>query len=363
MKEETILEFIRFSIDNSKQQFMADEEVDWEEMYEFAKKQTIIGVLFAGIEKLPKAQRPEKKLLMKWYAQTERIKQKNKELNEVVIWVTRKFLKDGFPNCVLKGQGNGLMYPNPSLRTPGDIDLWPLADRGVIYKYVKKDYPKTEMLYHHLDYPKVNGIVTEVHFSPMFLNNPFYNWRFQRWVKEVGKIQCDNHVMLPQGVISKPTDEFNVIYQLAHIRHHFFDEGIGLRQMMDYYYLLKNESLVTKRVELQQLMNRFGLLHFAKAVMYVMKEMLGLDERFLLVEPDEKVGRMLMEEIWVTGNFGHNDSRFGDLKKGSRVNRMAMLLKKNARFYGAFPGEVIFAFLFRLSQPIWRCWANFKYAR
>ena len=59
---------------------MADEEVDWEEMYEFAKKQTIIGVLFAGIEKLPKAQRPEKKLLMKWYAQTERIKQKNKEL-------------------------------------------------------------------------------------------------------------------------------------------------------------------------------------------------------------------------------------------------------------------------------------------
>ena len=362
MKVETKFEFVRFSI-GSIGQFTPNEEINWEEMYEFAKKQTIIGVLFMGIEKLPKERRPEKKLLMKWYAQTERIKQKNDELNEAVIAVTRQFTNDGFLNCVLKGQGNAQMYPNPSLRTPGDIDLWPLADRGKIYKYVRKDFPETEMLYHHLEYPKIKGIVTEVHFSPMFMNNPLYNWRFQKWVKSVGRAQCKNEVTLPQGVFCRPTDEFNVVYQLAHIRHHFFDEGIGLRQMTDYYYLVKNERLMAKRPEMLKLLKQFGLLGFAKAVMYVMKEVLGLDERFLLVEPDMKVGRMLVEEIIMTGNFGHEDSRYGNLKKGPRVKRLATLLKKNMRFYKAFPGEVIFAFLFRLNQPVWRCWAKYKYAQ
>ena len=362
MRIETIFAFIKFAVDEHATSFEAIEDMDWAALYDFALKHAIVGVLYDAIGRLPKDQRPEKKLLLKWYVLAERIKKRNEELNEGVIWVTRKFTEDGFPNCVLKGQGNALMYPDPTLRTPGDIDLWPLAERDQIYQYVRKDFPNTEMLYHHLEYPILKGIVTEVHFFPMFLNNPLYNRRFQKWNRKVGKEQCENWVKLGDSQFARPTAEFNVIYQLVHIRHHFFDEGIGLRQLMDYYYLLKDDQLAGKKEELQRLLKHFGLLDFAGALMYVMTVVFGLDQRYWLATPDETIGKMVMDEILMTGNFGHQDSRFGDLKKSSRTKRMSSLLQKNLRFTWYFPGEVCFAFLFRLCQPVWRWYAQMKYS-
>jgi hypothetical protein len=364
MRVETIYEFIRFSIDDRVQNFESAEDLDWEALFDFAKRQTIVGVLFAGVEKMPEGKRPPKNILMQWFVLVERIKAKNKELNEAVIEVTSRFRKDGFPNCVLKGQGNALMYPHPELRMPGDIDLWPLAEREQIYKYVRKDFPQTEMLYHHLEYPIMKGIVTEVHFSPMFLNNPLYNSRFQKWLKSVGEQQCENWVKLPQGSFSRPTDEFNMVYQLAHIRHHLFDEGIGLRQLMDYYFLLRQVENGKVNVEsVKETLRSVGLFQFAGAVMYVMQEVFGLDSQCLLAQPNEKIGKILEEEILMTGNFGHHDLRFGDLKNASRPKRLLMLLKKNLRFGWYFPDEVVCAFFFRLGQPIWRWWAMCKYSR
>ena len=363
MKIDTIFEFVRFSIDDSVTTFESSDDLDWDSMYDFAVKQTIVGVLYAGLEKLPKEQRPSKQMLMKWFALTERIKARNQQLNEAVIQITSQFRDAGFPNCVLKGQGNALMYPRPELRVPGDIDLWPLAEREKIYKYVRKDFPDTEMLYHHLEYPILKGIMTEVHFFPMFLNNPLYNHRFQKWLKSVSQEQCSHWVELPQGRFCRPTDAFNVIYQLAHIRHHFFDEGIGLRQMMDYFFLLKSGGVLERKDEICRLLKRFGLFNFARAVMYVMKEVFGLDEHYMLAKPDSEVGEMLVEEILLTGNFGHNDTRFGDLKKNSRIRRLSALLGKNLRFCWHFPGEVFFAFMFRLTQPVWRWRATINYSK
>lgn len=363
MKTDTIFEFVRFALNDKATVFESSDELDWEVLYEFAKKQTIVGVMFAGVEKLAKEQRPPKQILMNWYMLVEHVKKRNVRLNEAVIEVTSQFERDGFPNCVLKGQGNALMYPDPSLRVPGDIDLWPLAERKKIFRYVRQRFPNTEMLYHHLEFPIVKDVMTEVHFFPMFLNNPLYNRRFQKWMASVAKQQCENRVELPQGSFCKPTDDFNVVYQLAHIRHHFFDEGIGLRQLLDYYYLLKSEKAVAQRDDLLRLLKNTGLLDFAGAVMYAMKEVFGLEEAYWLTQPRDKIGKMLVEEILMTGNFGHQDSRFGNLKKSSRIARLSSLLKKNMRFCWYFPGEVVFSFLFRLGQPVWRCWANMKYSQ
>ena len=362
MSNETIFEFIRFAIDDSLTAFKHPEDLDWEMLYDLAKKHFIDGVLFAGIEKLPKAQRPPNTILGNWYMRTDKIRKLNEKMNQNAVIVYNQFKQDGFPNCVLKGQGNALMYPKPERRTPGDIDLWLYANRGRIFKYVKKDFPKTKMLYHHLEYPIFKDTMVEVHFFPMFLNNPLYNRRFQKWVKSVAKEQCSNRVELPCGSFCRPTTEFNVIYQLAHIRHHFFDEGVGLRQIMDYYFLIKDEKLCEKKDELCERLNAFGLLGFTKAVMYALKVVFNLDERYFLVDPDEKIGQMLIEEILMTGNFGQNDSRFGNLKEQSRISRLSALLKKNLRFWRYFLGEVLFAFLFRVGQPFWRYWTNIKYS-
>ena len=42
-----------------------------------------------------------------------------------------------------------------------------------------------------------------------------------------------------------PSIRFNTVYSLLHIFRHVFHEGIGLRQLLDYYYILlhTNENI------------------------------------------------------------------------------------------------------------------------
>ena len=72
------------------------------------------------------------------------------------------------------------------------------------------------------------------------MNNPIYNARLQKWFRRNADLQCSNVVGLSDGAgdIAIPTTSFNVIYQLTHLYHHFFDEGIGMRQIIDYYYVV-----------------------------------------------------------------------------------------------------------------------------
>ena len=72
------------------------------------------------------------------------------------------------------------------------------------------------------------------------MNNPIYHARLQKWFRRNADLQCSNVVSLPDGIgeIAIPTTAFNVIYQLTHLYHHFFDEGIGMRQIIDYYYVV-----------------------------------------------------------------------------------------------------------------------------
>ncbi len=154
----------------------------------------------------------------------------------------RQLREDGLRCCILKGQGNALMYPNPYSRIPGDIDVWVNDSREHITSFAKVHYGwKGEMHYHHLE-TTLDGVPIELHFLPCTMNNPVYNRRLQKWFRSNADLQCSNVVDLPDGAgeIAVPTVSFNVIYQLCHLYHHFFDEGIGMRQMIDYYFVIQN---------------------------------------------------------------------------------------------------------------------------
>ena len=151
---------------------------------------------------------------------------------------------DGMRCCVLKGQGNALMYPNPYSRTPGDIDVWVNASREDITDYAKTHFEiGDDIRFHHLE-TLFDGVPVELHFFPGIMNNPIYNARLQKWFKRNADLQCSNVVSLPDGIgeIAIPTTAFNVVYQLTHLYHHFFDEGIGMRQIIDYFLVVNDFS-------------------------------------------------------------------------------------------------------------------------
>ena len=225
--------------------------MDWQELYSFASKQALLGLCFEGIERLGKEYPEElrrnpigRELLMTWMGKAQQIRRQNMKVNAVASKLFSMLREDGFRCCILKGQGNALMYPNPYSRTPGDIDVWIDASRERIMEYTQKRFELgDDIRLQHLE-TSLDGVPVELHFFPCSMNNPIYHARLQKWFRRNADLQCSHIVGLPDGAgnIAIPTSAFNVVYQLTHLYHHFFDEGIGMRQIIDYFLVVNDFS-------------------------------------------------------------------------------------------------------------------------
>ena len=225
--------------------------MNWHELYSFASKQALLGLCFNGIERLGKEYPEELKqnpigreLLMTWMGKAQQIRRQNMKVNAVAGKLFSMLREDGLRCCVLKGQGNALMYPKSYSRTPGDIDVWIDASRERIMEYAQKKFElEDDIRLQHLE-TSLDGVPVELHFFPCSMNNPIYHARLQKWFRRNADLQCSHIVGLPDeaGDIAIPTTAFNVVYQLTHLYHHFFDEGIGMRQIIDYFLVVNDFS-------------------------------------------------------------------------------------------------------------------------
>ena len=340
-------------------------KIDWRQLYNFASRQALLGFCFDGIERLTKDFSEELKqnpmgrdLLMTWMGAAQQIRRQNVKVNVVAGKLFSMLREDGFRCCILKGQGNALMYPNPYSRTPGDIDVWVNASREEITEYAKRHLNlEDDIRFHHLETP-MDGVPVELHFFPCSMNNPLYHARLQKWFKRNADLQCSNVVSLPDGIgeIAIPTTAFNVVYQLTHLYHHFFDEGIGMRQIIDYYYVVNNDELLAVKDTLQKELKHLGLWMFARAVMYVLHEALGLSEEKMIAPIDEKRGKLLLAEILNGGNFGQYFTKYGHFTQQGMAKKYFLKIWRNMHFVRYYPAEALCEPLFRTWHFLWRMW-------
>ena len=442
--------FLRYCLEDKVDLSMVVSNMDWRQLYSFATKQTIIGICFDGIKRLSeeypeelKKNPIERDLLMTWMGVSQQIRRQNMKVNGVAAKLYSMLREDGLRCCILKGQGNALMYPNAYSRNPGDIDVWVNASREQITEYAKKHFELgDDIRYQHIE-TSVDGVPVELHFFPCTMNNPIYNARLQKWFKRNADLQCSNVVSLPDGIgeIAIPTTAFNVVYQLTHLYHHFFDEGIGMRQIIDYFLVVNDfsknvfldtdffesprpslakegstfspspsssgsgdvtapsrcseplrskdggaskpspdcagwdrrdvigdiasdasvssafttdSSASTALVVVQRELKYLELWKFAGAVMYVLKEVLGLAEDKMIVPMDEKRGRLLLAEILNGGNFGRHFSKYGGFTHQSMGKKYILKIWRNMHFVRYYPAEALCEPLFRTWHFFWR---------
>ena len=435
-QQKIFFDFLRFCIGSAKEIPGSLKEADWKELYAIAQKQCLVGVLFDGIKKLPAEYVGMKKeLLLQWMAESQMLMKANVRLNDAAIQVSEWFRKKGFRTCILKGQGNALMYPNPYSRTPGDIDIWVEGGDKRVISFVRSISPHEKACYHHIEFPLYKGVEVEVHYRPSFLLCFWHNRKLQKYYERVKEEQFSHRVMLgEQGEIAIPTAEFNLIFQLTHIFSHLMNEGIGLRQLADYYYVLcdfykvyqnfskthpssltlkggstafpkplspqgtgdvtapprRSEPLRSKvggpkrsspdcagwdRLSIegdnsagsttavtssastaldvvQKELKELGLWKFAGGIMYIMQEVFGMPASRLIVPPNEKYGRFVLNEVLEAGNFGRHDARnrFGRSKLGHNLQRVY----RDIRLVRYFPAEALCEPLFRVWHFFWR---------
>ena len=435
-QQKIFFDFLRFCIGSVKEIPDSLKEADWKELYAIAKKQCLVGVLFDGIKKLPAEYVGMKKeLLLQWMAESQMLEKANVRLNDAAIQVSEWFRKKGFRTCILKGQGNALMYPNPYSRTPGDIDIWVEGGDKRVISFVRSISPHEKACYHHIEFPSYKGVEVEVHYRPSFLLCFWHDRKLQKYYEREKEEQFSHRVMLgEQGEIAIPTAEFNLIFQLTHIFSHLMNEGIGLRQLVDYFYVLcdfykvyqnssnpsvslskgsstfspspsssgsgdvtapsrcseplrskdggpskvspdsagwdrrdaigdmtsatatalssfaANSSAAIDRV--QKELKELGLWKFAGVIMYIMQEVFGMPASRLVVPPNEKYGRFVLNEVLEAGNFGRHDARnrFGRSQLGHNLQRVY----RDIRLVRYFPAEALCEPLFRIWHFFWR---------
>ena len=318
--------------------------IEWQGLFNEGRRQAVECVLLAGINQLPENQRPPKDVLLQWIGSVEMIGLRNALLNRRCVELQTLFVSSGFKSCILKGQGNALLYPDPLLRQSGDIDIWVEGERDAIIEFLRRNKQIKHIDVKHCNWKIFKDVPVEVHFIPSWFYNPFINKKLQNWFNNQKTVQFENK---SEEGFNTPTVSFNMVYVLIHIYRHLFDEGIGLRQLMDYYYILLH-STAEERQEVKIVLDSFKMKHFVSAVMYVMQEVFMLDEEFLISQPLVKEGYFLLNEIMIAGNFGHYDIRRSHRNRGRWVNGIENI-RRNMRFVSRYPQEVCW-------MPAWKIW-------
>ena len=303
---------------------------------------------------MPEEQRPPRKIYVGALTVSEKIVTLNRKVDATCVKVAAMLDEAGLPCCLLKGQGVVLTYPDPTARMPGDIDVWVMAPPKQVIAFARKSLPNAFACYHHVEYVKCDGIEVELHYRPAFLNNLIHNRRLQRWFLNEAAAQLENRVELPNGAgtVSVPTNAFNRIFLMTHIMNHVIHEGIGMRQMMDYYFLLRQGFTEEEQQHDVQLLKQLGLYDITAAVMFVMRQLFAMPKILLLVPPDERRGIFLMNEILYGGNFGHYTTQSAQAQTPWKKN--VLRLKRDWRLLTIFPSECLWEPIFRWWHFFWR---------
>lgn len=320
---------------------LSDDE--WKGLFDSAKSQALLGICFTGIEQLPKNQRPPKSILIQWLVCTEQIERTNCLLNSQAKELTSLFEKGGFESSILKGQGVAQLYPIPQRRQSGDIDIWISDERDKIVKFARTQGQVYSVSLKHAKYKYFNDTEVEIHFIPTWFYNPLNHYKWTKWVKNIKEKKFRF-----SGIgYSIPTIKFNLVYSMVHIYRHLFDEGIGLRQLMDYYYILIH-SKQSERTEAYKILCSLGMKRFVGAVMFVLQEFFRLENEFLLSLPSEKYGRKFLSTIIEGGNFGTFDPN-NQHQSETIISRGIRNMKHISKIAFDYPSEVFWS-------PIWKLW-------
>ena len=338
-------ELIRIAVGVQQEFSRNPSEKEWAVLYQLAEKQAVLGICFTAVKKM--AYSVPLPLYITWLAMAAKIQQKNEEMNEKCAKIYNAIAEKGFMCVILKGQGVAELYkPNLGLyRQSGDIDVW-LWKEGLSLKENKREIirfartinPEAIDTVHHVS---VEWFETEVelHFEPAYFCNPFANRKLRKWFCKYDKSMFH----LSDRGFCIPDTDFNRVFLLAHIYRHYMIEGLGLRQVMDYYFLLISSHETNREFgfsdpnpENDYMIKQLGMARFEKAMKWLMGYVFeGRDG-----EDGRKCGKMLLRNIMDGGNFGkHKATTVAN--RHTHIGRFINQLSHDIRLMRHYPCEAV----------------------
>ena len=297
-----------------------DKQIDWQELYQSAKAQALLGITFDGIQSLPRELHPKRELYLKWCNALLQIEECNHILNRELANVYTLYRTNQIEPVLLKGQGIAQNYRNPLHRQCGDIDLY-IGPKNyeTVNKLLRQEATSEHEENHKHTCIHWHGVDIENHRILSRLSSPSSDRSFQQEIGHWhGTAECRN-LNIEGFQVTIPPLSFDVAYVLAHSALHFLNEGIGLRQVCDWANLLHAHRKDIDREKTVKLLQQWGLSKAARIFGVVAVNYLGLPIEELPIpytNKDLKTGEWLLNDIWQGGNFGRYDQKRKQRPKG-----------------------------------------------
>ena len=289
------------------------ERVDYSEVLRIAEEQAVVGLVTAGLEHVIDLNVPKENLLQ-FIGQSLQLEQSNLSTNEYLAWLIERLREEDVYAILVKGQGVAQCYEKPLWRASGDIDLL-LSESN--YEKAKKvlvpqavDVESEYKTFKHLGMTMKGGYVVELHGTL----HCRLSKRVDRVIDEAQKdvFFGDNVRSWQNGstTVFLPAPENDVIFVFSHILHHYYIEGIGLRQICDWCRLMWSYRETMNKELLESRIREAGLMSEWKAFATLAVDWLGMPEEAMPLYSSEKKwikkANRIISFILETGNFGHN---------------------------------------------------------
>lgn len=356
-------ELIRVSIGVQNSLSQIPSEKGWSKLYQMAEKQSLVGVCFAGLQRLGADADTgfttigmNEMQYLNWMGMAFSIQTRNEEVNHQCAELQKELQSSDLRSCLLKGQGVALAYGEQlsCLRQSGDIDVWVDATREKVIDYGMQIAPNKGFDQKHMHYQCFEDTDVEAHWIPVKRNNPLWNRKLEKYFNAERERQFSNMV----DGLCVPTADFQLLHQLLHVYSHYVYEGVGMRQVMDLYFAQK--ACAKGRDKVLNLINDLGLMKFVAATQWVLKDVFMMPSGQLLCEPDAKEGQKLLDEIMIGGNFGQHDKR-NHVKGETFIQRFFRRWGRMFRMFRFDPlGTILMPFM-RLKLELWMRKVRRKY--
>ena len=329
------------------------EEVSIKELYKLAQEQSVTGLVAAGLEhavnlKVPRAEA----LVFGSYAL--QLEHRNMAMNEFVARQIERLRAEGIYALLVKGQGIAQCYHRPLWRVLGDVDL---LLNAVDYEKAKKllvpmatDVDSEFSSLKHLGM-KLDGWALELHGT--------LHTRLSRRIdNEIDKVQDgvfqNGEVRVwhnGETDVFLPDPDADVIFVFTHFLHHFFLEGLGLRQICDWCRLLWRFAGQIDVPLLARRLRTMGLMSEWRAFAALAVDWLGMPSDAMPLYSDDarwhRKGERILADVLEKGNFGRNQHRDSEPERAYLVRKFVSTwrhLRELLRHFLIFPKDSVVFF-------------------
>lgn len=323
----------------------------WEKLVDLALQQTVLGVMTEGMGILKHESQPSLLVKQKLISYRLKIEQSNVKMNAVIPELVRILHDNGITDVwLLKGQGVGQTYPQPNARQSGDVDLLFMN---------MEDYRKAKNLFANYAYDKgpdfedlewvcvYQGITVELHAK---IHHSQINRRmaknFGHWFEEIRTTQALRRWELHSTAVSLPPYRFDALFIFIHMASHYFNSGIGLRQLCDWMMYLNAYHAQINEQQLAKDLKLLGLTKIWQIFGALLVHYLGYPASMMpLYEARyEKDAKVVLRFIFDSGNFGFHDVRTKSNSRYYYVRRFKAFVghvQMQLRNFRMFPEESV----------------------